>query len=236
MTVTPQASRSGHLVSIGRYKTSRWRKQQAHPAPTRPDIEAWRGRPGTRASSYSWGMKLYEGDPHRVASLLPGRGYTPNYPLLHFTRRILTDRGWTVRELWWSRGMAMTVPEALVEANAFVREVDTPGLHLVVGKSLGALAAPTAVDLALPAVWLAPLLREDHVRAAVDRTLEPTLLVGGSADPTWSKEIASATRCQVHEVRGGDHALEIPGSVRDSLKALESVMRRVEDFIAGLEA
>ncbi len=236
MTVTPQASRSGHFVSIGRYKTSRWRKQQAHPAPTRPDIEAWRGRPGTRASSYSWGMKLYEGDPHRVASLLPGRGYTPNYPLLHFTRRILTDRGWTVRELWWSRGMAMTVPEALVEANAFVREVDTPGLHLVVGKSLGALAAPAAGGRGVGAVWLAPLLREDHVRAAVDRTLEPTLLVGGSADPTWSKEIASATRCQVHEVRGGDHALEIPGSVRDSLKALESVMRRVEDFIAGLEA
>lgn len=181
-------------------------------------------------------MRLYEGDPHRVATLLPGRDYTPNYPLLHFTRRVLTDRGWTVREHWWSRGMATTVSEAFDEASAAVREVDTPGLHLVVGKSLGSLGAPAAVDHSLPAVWLTPLLREDLVRAAIDRTLEPTLLVGGSADSAWSKEIASATRCQVHEVRGGDHSLEIPGSVRESLKALESVMRRVEDFIVGLEA
>lgn len=180
-------------------------------------------------------MKLYEGDSHRVASLLPGRGYTPNGPLLHFTRRVLTDRGWTVRELWWSRGQAMTIPEAFAEASDFVGEVDTPGLHLVVGKSLGTLAAAAAVDLGLPSVWFTPLLREDLVRAALDRSLEPTLLVGGSADPSWDKEIASAIRCEVHEVRGGDHSLEIAGSLRESLKALESVMWRVEDFIVGLE-
>ncbi len=189
----------------------------------------------TRSRTYSCRMKVYDGDPQRVASLLPGRGYTPNYPLLHYTRRFLTDRGWTVREHWWSRGEAMTVADAFAEATDFVNAAEAPGLHLVVGKSLGTLAATAAVDLALPAVWLTPLLHEDLVRAPLDRTLEPTLLVGGSADESWDKALATATHCQVHEVRGADHSLEIPGSVRDSLKALEAVMRRVGDFIVGLE-
>ena len=38
-------------------------------------------------------MVVYEGDPQRVASLLPGREYTPNSPLLHYTRKALRDDG-----------------------------------------------------------------------------------------------------------------------------------------------
>ncbi len=180
-------------------------------------------------------MLLYEGDPQRVASLLPGRGYTPNGPLLHYTRRCLLDQGWTVRELWWSRGQAMETDAAYDEASDFVADAGSPLLHLVVGKSLGTMAAQAAVDASLPAVWLTPLLKEPVVRAALDATLEPTLLVGGSADDTWDRAVADATRCQVHEIGGGDHSLEIPGSVRDSLRALDSVIRRVDDFIRGLE-
>ncbi|GAB95232.1 hypothetical protein BJY21_002671 [Kineosphaera limosa] len=180
-------------------------------------------------------MVVYEGDERRVASLLPGRGYTPNAPLLHFTRRILRDHGWTVREHWWSRGQAMSTSAAVGEAARFVEGAGDPLLHLIVGKSLGTVAAPVAVATSAPAIWFTPLFEEPVVRAALDETLEPTLLVGGSDDPTWNRQAADATRCQVHEVGGGDQALEIPGSVRDSLKALESVMRRVEDFIAGLE-
>lgn len=180
-------------------------------------------------------MLLYEGDPRRVASLLPGRGYTPNAPLLHYTRRCLRDQGWTVREHWWSRGQAMETGPAGREAIDVVEGAGEPLIHLVVGKSLGTLAAPVAVERGLPAIWFTPLLQEPIVRAAIDNTLEPTLLVGGSADETWDRAVAVASRCQVHEVGGGDHSLEIPGSVHQSLRALDAVIRRVDDFIRGLE-
>ena len=181
-------------------------------------------------------MRLSEGDRQRVATVLPGRGYSPDRPLLHYTCRILADRGWTVREHWWSRGDATSDKEAAAEAVAAVKGAGHPRLHLVVGKSLGSLAAPATVDHALPAIWFTPLLRDDLVRAAVSATLEPALALGGTADAHWDGELLRQTRCQVHEVRGADHSLEIPGSVRETLKVLERVMRRVEDFVDGLES
>ncbi|WP_226345916.1 hypothetical protein [Agilicoccus flavus] len=181
-------------------------------------------------------MRLYEGDPRRVATILPGRGYTPDGPLLHYTRRVLHDRGWTVREHWWERGAATTLDEARDEATDVVKGAHAHGLHLVVGKSLGSLAAPVVVDHGLPAIWLTPLLREDVVRAAILATLEPTLVVGGTGDASWDREVAAASHAQVHEVKGADHSLEIPGSSDDSVKILRRILRRIDDFVGGLEA
>lgn len=180
-------------------------------------------------------MVVYEGDPQRVASLLPGREYTPNSPLLHYTRKALRDDGWTVREHWWSRGQAMETEPAFLEAQEFVAAAGEPLLHLIVGKSLGCLAAQTAVERGLPAIWITPPLKEAVVRAALDQTLEPTLVIGGERDETWNRRVVSETRVQMHEVGGGDHWLEIPDSVRETLKAHEAVVKRIDDFIRGLE-
>ena len=49
------------------------------------------------------------------------------------------------------------------------------GIHDVVGKSLGSLAADLAADRGLPAVWLTPLLGAEHVVRAVARTTAPTV-------------------------------------------------------------
>ncbi|MFE7590348.1 hypothetical protein ACFU6K_13180 [Kitasatospora sp. NPDC057512] len=43
----------------------------------------------------------FDGAPDRVALVIPGVGYTPARPLLHFARSVLLRRGWTVQELWW---------------------------------------------------------------------------------------------------------------------------------------
>ncbi|HEY6737831.1 MAG TPA: hypothetical protein VI076_03205, partial [Actinopolymorphaceae bacterium] len=43
----------------------------------------------------------HDGDPERVAIVLPGRGYTPAGPLLHYARAVLVHHGWTVQEIWW---------------------------------------------------------------------------------------------------------------------------------------
>lgn len=56
---------------------------------------------------------------------------------------------------------------------------------LVVGKSLGTLALPWAVENGLPGAWLTPLLQDAAVVTAVQEAQQPTLLVGGTADPHW---------------------------------------------------
>lgn len=180
-------------------------------------------------------MRIHEGDPRRVATILPGRGYTPDRPLLHYTRMVLLERGWTVREHWWSDGDTTTPEVAFEEAIEVLDTAGRPATHLVVGKSLGSLAAPAVVDRALPAVWLTPLLRDELVRAALSSTLEPALVLGGTGDGAWDGDFARTTRCEVHEVKHADHSLEVPGSVRDTLKVHERAVRRIADFVAGLQ-
>jgi hypothetical protein len=38
-----------------------------------------------------------------VATLLPGRGYGPQAPLLYYTRLLLRGRGWAVRTVDWDK-------------------------------------------------------------------------------------------------------------------------------------
>lgn len=103
--------------------------------------------------------QLFSGVADRAALLLPGARYVPAAPLLWFTREVLEAKGWTVLQVWdeWDRS---------VEADQWVAErfqagLDLLGHHanlLVVAKSLTTLALPSAVEMALPGIWLTPLL------------------------------------------------------------------------------
>jgi hypothetical protein len=116
---------------------------------------------------------------------------------------------------------------------------------LVVGKSLGTLAAPLAVAVGrpLPGIWLTPLLRERFVVNALRRAgagvlgqalgIEPQLLVGGTADQVggWDPVLVRSLGSHVHEVPDGDHALMVPGPLAESARVLGEVMTAVERFL-----
>ncbi|GGP56526.1 hypothetical protein [Streptomyces melanogenes] len=123
----------------------------------------------------------FDGAPDRVVVVIPGVGYSPARPLLHFARSVLLQHGWTVQELWWQ------IPDGFSEFTVDTEAVDAEAgaCRLVVGKSLGSLACDIAADRDIPAAWLTPILTNDHVAAALRRATEPTLLVGGSADKLW---------------------------------------------------
>lgn len=178
-------------------------------------------------------MLLHEGDPQRVATVLPDAVMSVERPILHLTIGTLIENGWTVRLVRWSSD-SPSVDEA--EAHA-ARELDAveAGVHLAVGFSLGSAAAPAVVDRHLPALWIRPLLRDDRIKAALAATLEPGLLVGGTGDVEWDGGFARTTRLQVQEVDDADASLEIPGSVRATLKSLTRTLKRIEDFVRGLE-
>ncbi|MEO3750496.1 alpha/beta hydrolase [Streptomyces sp. B6B3] len=179
-----------------------------------------------------------------VALVIPGAGYSPARPLLHYARAVLRSHDWTVRELWWQPpdDLAELAP---ADRAAWVREevvtavaAEGGDCGLLVGKSLGSLAADLAADRGLPAVWLTPLLAAEHVVRAVARSTAPTLLVGGTGDGLWDAEnaraLASRPPVESLELPGADHALELEGDPVRSVAVLQQVVARLDRFVGSL--
>ncbi len=172
--------------------------------------------------------------PRRVV-LLPGARYTTTAPLLWFAREVAIARGFGVLEV-------LDAPPPGEDPFAWLRDRATRALDhqpsqqdVVIGKSLASEAAGLTAERALPAIWLTPLLDRPGVRAAIDRASRPTLLVGGSADPTWQPEtLAENAVLDECELTGMDHGLQLPGDPEASLKALRTVVKRIDRFLGAL--
>jgi hypothetical protein len=172
----------------------------------------------------------------RVAVLLPGAWYPTTAPLLWFARATAEERGFRLVEekgllpegadpFGWARESA---ERALAEASG----ADTT---VVIGKSLASAIADLTADRGLPAVWLTPMLRNEHVISALGRAEQPTLLVGGTADDHWQRQsIPDNDALQVLELDGLDHALQAPGDVARSLDALRETTDAVGRFLSAL--
>ncbi|MFJ9892030.1 alpha/beta hydrolase [Streptomyces sp. NPDC091280] len=182
----------------------------------------------------------FDGAPDRVAVVVPGVGYSPARPLLHFAREVLIQHGWTVQELWWrvpDDFSRFTVDDRISWVERQVtRAVDAEAgaCRLLVGKSLGSLACGLAADRDIAAAWLTPLLTVGHVARSLRRAEAPTLLVGGSADPQWDARVAESLRHGVLEVPSADHSLELAGDATGSVDVLRQVVARLDQFVGSL--
>jgi hypothetical protein len=176
----------------------------------------------------------HEGDPSRCVVLLPGVRYFSQAPLLWFAREAAQARGWSVVELderapdgedpfEWMLGRA---ERAIAATSAELR--------VVVGKSLGSIAA-TMVDG--PAVWLTPLLTRPDIAAALAGAGSPTLLVGSPHDPSWGQgELPDNPVLEVLELPGLDHSLQVEGDPLASLAVLRTVTERLGAFLDAAAA
>jgi hypothetical protein len=174
----------------------------------------------------------------KAALLVPGRGYTVQGPLLSYIDIALERRGVRVERLSWSPPDDTTPLWVATQVGQALVSLRLPHRTLVVGKSLGTLAAPLtgAVGRPLPGIWLTPLLRERFVFNALRLvSKEPALAVGGTADPIsgWNPERVRAfsPRVRVHEVPRGDHSLMVPGPLAESARVLGEVLTAVERFV-----
>lgn len=186
------------------------------------------------------------GTPDRAAILIPGNGYTTDFPLLHFTSEALDVRDAYVEAIRWAPPASeqaefrawLSGSEAEAWASGQVAdalgrvEKLAPGARTVlVGKSLGSRAAPVAADRALPAVWYTPLLHTPGTVAALRRASAPFLLVGGSDDETWDGALARELTPHVVEIPGADHGLFVPGPLAATLAAHAVALTAVETFL-----
>jgi hypothetical protein len=109
------------------------------------------------------------------------------------------------------------------------------GSPLLIGKSLGTVAAAVAAERSLPAVWLTPLLTESWAAAALSRASAPFLLVGGTADTWWDGGLARLLSPYVLEVEGADHKMSVPGPLIDSIAVLTRTVVAIEEFLDAID-
>lgn len=179
---------------------------------------------------------IHRPDAPRRVVLLPGARYPTRAPLLWFVREVAVARGFGVLEV-------LDEPTAGEDPFAWVRDRARRALDhgppaeldVVIGKSLSSDVADLAADRGLPAIWLTPLLERPGIVAALARTTRPTLLVGGTADPTWRADlIPDNVMLDRLELDGLDHGLQLPGDPQTSLAALKKVVKKVDRFLGAL--
>lgn len=167
--------------------------------------------------------------------VLPGRQYTPDGPLLFFAAQTASMRGWDVRQVWWdapprnSRTIAEEV--AWVGAELEAAASGYSGRLLVIGKSLGTLAAPLAAERGFEATWLTPLLTEPDIADVLLTYPGRQFSIIGSSDPFLDQEVFDALP-GVRLLVPGDHVLRVPG---DPAAMVTSHERFVRAFDAWLE-
>lgn len=173
----------------------------------------------------------------RAAVVVPGLRYSADGPLLMYAGLAVERRGGWVRRLNWTvpdlsgddqRAWVVSRVSEAVDAVEAAAGVVAP---LLIGKSLGSLAASVAADRGLPAVWLTPVLTDDPAVAALRRAVTPCLLIGGTADKMWDGQLARSITPHVLEVDGADHGMFVPGRLAESAVVLGQVITAVENFL-----
>jgi hypothetical protein len=176
------------------------------------------------------------GDSGKVAIVLPGSSYSPAHPLLEFGRQALLQHGWTVQQVWWDQPETEELePEDWVTAQAVAALVaEVAERFLLMGKSLGTMAAGVAARRNLPAVWLTPLLTRPRCVEWHRAATQPALLVGGSADPSWDGELARQLSDDVLELADATHFAHVPNDAVRSAELHVDVARAVDAFLTRI--
>lgn len=150
----------------------------------------------------------------------------------------LADAGWTVWHASWDLADIVHDDDALWDAvNTAASDLAATagaaagGTTVVMGKSIGTLGCRWVAQAGLPSVWLTPLVRKKGVMEYLGASPAPTLLIGGSADRSWDRDVAKAVgdSAQTLEISGADHAL-YSSDWRSYLRTLEHVTDAVLDF------
>lgn len=186
-----------------------------------PLVRRWRGTPP-------------DADPSRRVLVLPGARYPVEMPGLWAPMRALALAGWEVHHATWDLGGASD-DTSLTTAWRACDELD--GIRLVLGKSVGSLAAGWAFDHDVPGIWLTPLLNSLACVVGLQQARAPFLLMAGARDQTWDEDVAAALAAdgprEVVSLGDCDHGL-LAGSVSSELVIAQVIADATADFATRL--
>lgn len=210
------------------------------------EISGYRGEPVPNTF-----FQQYQETRH-AALLLPGLGYTCQMPLFYYPTLLLQALGADVLCVDYAynrRPDFQTLPppeqarwlytDVAAAYNSILSQRSYEQVT-VIGKSLGTLAmghllTTEALRMDTKAIWLTPLLKNEALRAQIQRYGQHSLFVIGTADPHYSAaylaEVQAATQGERVVVEGADHSLVINGDVFKTLQAMDQIMHAVQKFL-----
>lgn len=170
--------------------------------------------------------------------VLPGRQYTPDGPLLFFATQAALMRGWDVRQVWWEapeRGSLMIADEMKWVGDQLDEALEGfTGRQVVVGKSLGTLAATRAAALCLDAAWLTPLLTDpDAAKPLVTYPASQFVMIG-SGDPYLSREVLDVLP-GTSLIVPGDHVLRVADDLAAMVDSHDQFIRAFDAWLTSLQ-
>lgn len=179
--------------------------------------------------------------------LLPGYGYTNDSPMFRYTTGLCIENGLNVLEVNYhyrdERYDSVDVNKAIVDDVRLVIDqilhTDSVRKYIIVGKSLGTVAMASELtrnafhDAKL--VWLTPLLKQDDIYEAIQSHKGQQMILIGTADQHYvderMKRLEHLALTELEIVKEMNHSLEYTGETYRSLRLLETLLKRVEQFI-----
>ncbi|WP_312049506.1 alpha/beta family hydrolase [Exiguobacterium profundum] len=179
--------------------------------------------------------------------LLPGYGYTNDSPMFRYTTGLCIENGLNVLEVNYNyrdeRYDSVDVNKAIVDDVRLVIDqilhTDSVQQYIIVGKSLGTVAMASELtrnvfhDAKL--VWLTPLLKQDDIYEAIQSHKGQQMILIGTADQHYvderMKRLEHLALTELEIVKEMNHSLEYTGETYRSLRLLETLLKRVEQFI-----
>ncbi len=190
--------------------------------------------------------------PGLISVILPGLHYNVDMPLLYYSTGILLEAGHSVLSVdtrYSGKEGFMSVSSEVRTKWMFeditgvfnaVQELDEYTLAVLVGKSLGTLQMGFLVERAksiqkCKLIWLTPLLKQEWLVKQVIAHLGESFLVIGTYDEHYNEEILTriteGSNCEVYTVPMGNHSLDVPGGLVESMNQLTDLMKELRDFV-----
>ena len=186
-----------------------------------------------------------------LAVFFPGIGYTADKPLLYYSRRLATERGYEVRPLSYggfphgvkddADKMAESCRSALAQAGNMLADLDLTAYDdiLFVGKSVGTIVAARLAAVS-PAAAKIRLVLFTPLEETFDYPLGEAIVFTGTDDPWVGR--ASSRIPELCRQRGipcfvlpnANHSLE-SGDCREDVQALARIMEQTGRFIASAD-
>jgi len=191
-------------------------------------------------------------DGKRLAILLPGVGYNNDMPLLYYSSKIFSSKGYSIFKVnyryqgndefnnsslqeirKWIRADVIASTETLFKESKFEEIV-------LVCKSVGTIAGleslKTIKELRTARIiWQTPLTHMDEIVNDLNEIENESLILIGTNDQCYVKEnidlIGAKKNYKNIIIPDADHRLEVSDDIQQSIKIIETITKEISNFI-----
>lgn len=185
----------------------------------------------------------------RLAVMFPGKGYTVEGPLFHYSTGVFLNKGYDVLHVNYdytteeSNSMELDehIKQISIDVNAVMDGIVSTSKYdhyTLIGKSIGTIALSSILlrnefaDARI--IWLTPLLHLDVVFDKMLSSTQPGLCIIGEEDPCYVRERFKQFETKDHLtsilITGTEHSLNYADRPIESIDVLKRVITEINNF------